>query len=248
MIKFFKKDPNSGEELEFDNFVDYKKKCKSEVKGSSNTNFWGKIIAKIDMNKIMRDTIDEIKLNCPKSYKETLITQQLSNKNYFDIEEHFIYVITKKNKEIFWPESILDDYTLYENKGKKTSIIKKNTDAEFINSLEQCSELIENTKCYLDHFLTKEYEPKINFDNEFFHFRNIEGYYPIYVLISYRNFANMKVKTREYFEKITASIRNKKKILKFPISFLFYVKNNTIYVSEQNAIYWLDGNSVTLSN
>lgn len=210
---------------------------------SEDTFEWVEYISHLDMVNIFFETIKRVNLDLAVekriSFKKLA---ELANPEAFNykIKETFFLEKSKKQKEIFLPICILDQFNLFENKGKKAKIEKKNLDANFIRDLASAEQILYKTNKLLFSFN----DPFTFSPMEIMPFYNEDGMQTIHVHSNYKNFSEMSSKQKNYFMECYNRIKakKKKKLSKIPVSIMVYLDRNEacLHISEQNGISWLD--------
>lgn len=171
-------------------------------------------------------------------------------RHYKKIIESFVVLMTAKYKEFLVPLSVLDHFTLVDNKGKKINMAKKNKYASYIGEYNE--KLIQDTKISIERFLCNDYVPNIHLLTADCCFGSLHE--TIFVLTNARDegtSSNMSNSHCDYLRNIYAKLagRKKKKINKIPVFIIFYFDSQeNLHLSTQKAVYWIESSSVFVSN
>lgn len=204
---------------------------------------WVEYVAHIDMVKSFWEAISGSSLDAIMRAKlpEESLCADIDPRAYdFPVREAFFMEKSKKQKEIFLPISILDKFNLFENKGKKAKIEKKNQDANFIKDIDSAEKMISVTNNFLHRFNNRYDFSPIEIVPFFFE----PNHQTIHIHSNYKNFSEMSVKQQKYFLDCYTRIikKRKKKLSKITVSIIFYMsaEKDHLCISEQNGITWLD--------
>ena len=172
-------------------------------------------------NKFKLDTVDDANIN--------FLTEISCLKNF---KENFVYEKTKKFVDVFKSMSILNQYNVLNNKGKRKLQTKKNMPANYMDTKERTDEILNNTIMSLSTFFNNEpADQRGEFTFEKLYKYGIENYFnqgdciDIFLTTCWKvnnHPPNVRFKQFVYLDTTFNKLLTKKKILKIPVMSLFF--------------------------